>query len=235
MAQSAGDSLGLAKKTSISGTSVMNLAGSKLRKQLSSSLQESASAPTSAFAVKQLEKMGWTEGTGLGKKRNGITTHIKVKRRIESAGLGTEKQGTEKLIANETWWKDSVGDTLAKLSSKSKKKKSKRRKEFTDEELFEATGGARFGMRAVPTRNLAKWRRTETEVIGTNSAVAETVPANYTHAVDDNIIIANYETIPGEGKADEIQQEKTRETLRQKPEIFENNKTKKDKKKKSKS
>jgi hypothetical protein len=32
----------------------------------------------------------------------------------------------------------------------------------TDADLFQATGGARFGMRAGKTRNLAKWRRTET-------------------------------------------------------------------------
>lgn len=140
-------------------SSTMDLAGSKLRRKLGSSLQESVSAPTSTFARKQLEKMGWTEGTGLGKKRDGITSHIRVKKRQELSGLGSEKGQTE--IHADTWWKDSVGDTLAKLGSKNKKRK--RKKEFTDEELFEATGGARFGMRAVPTRNLGKWRRTETD------------------------------------------------------------------------
>jgi len=145
-------------------TASLNLAGSKLRKQLSSSLQEHVSAPTSEFAVQQLQKMGWTEGTGLGKRRNGIKTHIKVVRRQESAGLGTEKEAAEVRAATESWWKDGLNDTLAKLSCQGKKKKQKRkRKEYTDEELFEATGGARFGMRAGKTRNLAKWRRTESE------------------------------------------------------------------------
>ncbi|GAX12373.1 hypothetical protein FisN_1Hu306 [Fistulifera solaris] len=152
---------------------MVDLAGSKLRKKHGSSLQEHLSAPTSAFARKQLEKMGWTEGTGLGKKRDGITTHVKVKKREEKAGLGIEKVATEKRAAGEQWWKDSLGDTLARLGSKQKKKKSsKRKREYTDEELFEATGGARFGMRAAPSQKLAKWRRSES---GASASVEESV------------------------------------------------------------
>lgn len=127
-------------------TTLLDLAGSKLRKKLGSSLQESSAAPASDFAKKQLEKMGWTEGTGLGKRRDGIKTHIRVKKREEQAGLGIEKAAVEKRLASEEWWKDSLGDTLAKLSRKKDAKGSKKRKRnFTDEELFEATGGVRFG------------------------------------------------------------------------------------------
>ena len=39
-------------------------------------------------------------------------------------------------------------------------KKKKRKLEYTDEELFEATGGARFGMRA-QTQQRGKWNRAE--------------------------------------------------------------------------
>lgn len=152
-------------ETSSSRSNVLDLAGSKLRKKLGSSLQESAAAPASDFAYKQLEKMGWSEGTGLGKRRDGIKTHIRVKKREEQAGLGTEKAAVQQAAAGEQWWKDSLGDTLAKIGKKkkgsSKKTSKKRKKEYTDEELFEATGGARFGMRAAPTQKLAKWRRTE--------------------------------------------------------------------------
>lgn len=154
---------------------LVDLAGSKLRKKHGSSLQEHLSAPTSAFARKQLEKMGWTEGTGLGKKRDGITTHVKVKKREEKAGLGIEKVASEKRAAGEQWWKDSLGATLAKLGSKQKKKSSKRKREYTDEELFEATGGARFGMRAAPTQKLAKWSRSES---GVSSCTEESAREN---------------------------------------------------------
>ena len=138
------------------------LVGAKLRKTLAGRLQEHVSAPTSSFARKQLEKMGWQEGTGLGKKRDGIVSHIKVQKRTEQAGLGTERLPAQERQTAESWWKDSLGETLAKLASKkSGKKKRKHKKEFTDEELFEATGGIRFGTKGGKLRQ-AKWRRAET-------------------------------------------------------------------------
>lgn len=171
MAQSAGGktstSDALANAALAARSSSLHLAGSKLRKQLSGSLQEHVSAPTSAFARKQLEKMGWSDGTGLGKKRDGIKTHIKVKKRKDQEGIGADKAAAEKATSTEQWWKDSLGDTLARLSSKGGKKsdkKKRKRKDYTDEELFEATGGSRFGMRAGVTKNLAKWRRSEGEL-----------------------------------------------------------------------
>lgn len=102
--------------------------------------------------------------------------HIKIKQREDEMGLGREKMKAMEVA--DVWWKDSVGDTLAKLQKrkssstnkddkkekKSKKKKKSDKKErkrhFTDEELFEATGGARFGMRA-QRRAEGKWKRTE--------------------------------------------------------------------------
>ena len=165
-----------------SSTPFLELAGSKLRSQLSTRLNESASSGcVSDFAKKQLEKAGWKEGQGLGKNGNGITTHIRaIKRTDEQGGLGNKSSllGTEltQSIGNE-WWKHSVGDTLAKLGIKKQKEKDKKKKKkkktttttpkqtkkpkvFTDEELFRATGGARFGMRA-QSRQEGKWKRTE--------------------------------------------------------------------------
>ncbi|KAL7573790.1 hypothetical protein ACA910_007819 [Epithemia clementina (nom. ined.)] len=162
-----------------SAVALSQLTGSKYRKQrmATGGFQEHLSAPTSQFARKQLEKMGWKEGTGLGKKRDGISTHIKVQKRQENAGLGIERHVAQTQQASSEWWKASLGDTLAKLGSKSekekknKKKRSKNekdeetkkrsRKDYTDDELFEVTGGARFGMRAGKSRNLAKWKRAE--------------------------------------------------------------------------
>ena len=110
--------------------------------------------------------MGWKEGTGLGKRRDGMVDHIKIKQREEEMGLGREKELAK--AVGDVWWKDSVGGTLARLQSmkkgdKKKKKKDKSEKKikiFTDEELFAATGGARFGMRA-QRRAEGKWKRTE--------------------------------------------------------------------------
>jgi hypothetical protein len=37
----------------------------------------------SSFAKCHLQKMGWIEGTGLGKRRDGIVDHVKIKQREE--------------------------------------------------------------------------------------------------------------------------------------------------------
>ncbi len=161
------------------------LCGSKLKAKLSSTLNESVAAPisSSSFAAKQMKKMGWTEGTGLGKKRDGIVSHIKVKKREEQEGLGVDKERTRNMGVEGMWWSTNVSSTLMKLqqkkkkddnesekkkSKKSKKKEKKSKKKskettmkvYTDEELFKATGGARFGMRA-QSRATGKWARTE--------------------------------------------------------------------------
>jgi len=140
-----------------------SLAGKKLQQKLGASLNESASAPTSSFAKKQLEKMGWKEGDGLGARSTGIKTHIRVYKREDDVGVGHDKLKLAE--ASNMWWSSSISNTLEKLSSKRKKKKNKKDKKktkkiYTDEELFEATGGARFGMRA-QRRAESKWARTE--------------------------------------------------------------------------
>ena len=184
-----------------------DLATKKTMARLSASLNESAADAShmkqSSFARKQLEKMGWSEGTGLGKKRDGMVTHIRTKKREESVGLGGEKKIVEE--QSDMWWMDNVGSTLARLqqakkrksmssdngsdddskarkkakkkskkskskSDKKEKKQSKKKKSkdsdsgevktYTDHELFVATGGARFGMRA-QRRAEGKWARTE--------------------------------------------------------------------------
>lgn len=186
-----------------------NLCGKKLQSKLGGCLNESATFHSPAllssqqsFAKRQLEKMGWEEGTGLGKRRNGIQEHVKIKQRDDEVGLGREKE-IARGIGN-VWWKDSVGGTLAKLQLRQKEIKEKKRKKirrdddgvelnqkkrrkekrkksvsssvsgdddssskdattiksYTDEELFQATGGARFGMRA-QRRAEGKWKRTE--------------------------------------------------------------------------
>jgi Pin2-interacting protein X1 len=126
------------------------LSGSKLRAKLGSSLNESASAPTSVFAKKQLEKMGWSEGSGLGKNGQGMNTHIKVKKRATEVGLGHSDLPKHDQIS---WWADTCGDTLSRLSGNQKKT-------MTDQDLFQATGGARFGMRA-QRKQTGKWARAE--------------------------------------------------------------------------
>lgn len=48
--------------------------------------------PMSSFAQRQLEKMGWTAGKGLGKNGTGVTTFLKVQKRATGlqSGIGHE-------------------------------------------------------------------------------------------------------------------------------------------------
>ncbi|KAK1740710.1 hypothetical protein QTG54_008805 [Skeletonema marinoi] len=160
-----------------------DLCGSKLRGKLGAVLNESATnfspallSSDKSFAKRQLEKMGWTEGTGLGKRRDGMKEHVKIKQREDEMGLGREKMKAQEVA--DVWWKDNLGDTLARLQkkksdkdekkskkkSKKDKKKEKTKKHFTDEELFKATGGARFGSTSGARANRSqhgKWKRSE--------------------------------------------------------------------------
>lgn len=44
------------------------------------------------FGQKMLEKMGWTEGSGLGAKGNGTTSHVKVRRKNDALGVGASNK-----------------------------------------------------------------------------------------------------------------------------------------------
>jgi Pin2-interacting protein X1 len=152
---------------------VNDLSGSKLRSRLGASLNEAAAAApnSSGFAKKQLEKMGWKDGKGLGKNQQGMATHIKVTKREDDAGIGHVRAELQmyQQQQHQQWWSESMGNVFAKLnaSAGTKKKKSKNVpvppvvKHYTDEELFDATGGARFGMRA-QRKQIGKWARAET-------------------------------------------------------------------------
>ena len=89
--------------------------------------------------------MGWTEGTGLGKNRQGRSTHITVKKREDNVGLGHVAPELSQ-HGQPQWWADNVANTLAKLSSsssssskddkKNKKRKKKNKKDGKIKSLF---------------------------------------------------------------------------------------------------
>ncbi|CAM9458073.1 unnamed protein product [Ectocarpus fasciculatus] len=42
----------------------------------------------SKFGLKMMQKMGWTEGKGLGKNEDGVSEHVKVAKKSNNLGLG---------------------------------------------------------------------------------------------------------------------------------------------------
>ncbi|CAH0514691.1 unnamed protein product [Peronospora belbahrii] len=143
----------------MTGDAVMPLVGRKMMRKLGGIANENAAAEISTFARRQMEMMGWSAGKGLGKNEQGITSHVKVKRReelqgvvdtsLEEVDLDKEKKKTKKVV------------------KKDKRKRNENKGETyripTDEELFAATGGKLFGRRAYGSCN-GKLRRDEMQL-----------------------------------------------------------------------
>lgn len=68
-------------------TSKLPLVGKKFLNQLEMSNNDSIGSELSEFAKKQMAKMGWSTGKGLGKTEQGITTHVKVKKKRDNSGV----------------------------------------------------------------------------------------------------------------------------------------------------
>lgn len=158
----------------MSSIDISLLLNKKTVMKMGSQMNENAGSKPSSFALKQMEKMGWTEGKGLGKTESGISKHITIVKREESSGLGSEAVEARATAASENWWHDAFASNLKlmkiKHGKKSKSGSKKRKLDGDDEEkneappsyddLFKATGGARLGMRARADQK-GKLKRTE--------------------------------------------------------------------------
>ena len=65
-----------------------------------------------AFGAAMLKKMGWSEGSGVGKNLQGMAEAITVKKKDDTAGIG----GDPSFNYGEKWW-ESVYDSSAKLDA----------------------------------------------------------------------------------------------------------------------
>ncbi len=129
------------------------------------------------FAHRILSKMGWKEGEGLGKSKQGIKSFVKVDKRKDGMGLGMEKD-----IKRDEWHFGAFEAAILSVQhlDMRKKKRKRREQQLTKREveedhvmyrkMFSKTGGARLGMRARTTQK-GKLERTEG---GSNVCVVET-------------------------------------------------------------
>jgi len=77
----------------------------------------------SDFALKQMKKMGWNEGEGLGRNSDGIKHHIIIKKREDSTGLGSDIVDiTSNRSAiddvDESWWNKTFANNLKNMKIK---------------------------------------------------------------------------------------------------------------------
>jgi Pin2-interacting protein X1 len=61
-----------------------------------------------------LEKMGWSEGKGLGKNKDGITEHVKAVKKFDSRGIGADAKTSQQLYTAKTV---AFSDILSKLAA----------------------------------------------------------------------------------------------------------------------
>ena len=151
----------------------------------------------SAVSRKLMASMGWSKGKGLGKDEQGIDEHLKARKREENIGLGADAsveaqfasgmhKGSGKAsfdVAGGQWWLDSFAgalDTVREAAGKTtsaKKKKTDGKKKKTNflDDCFEASGGARLGMRA-RSQQSGKHRRAEGDGAAAAPAAAAAAP-----------------------------------------------------------
>ena len=91
-----------------------------------------------SFGRAMMERMGWSEGKGVGKNEDGMKTHIRAEKR-GAEGLGANKgdakfEGDNAKSCIETGWYLDIFNKNKKKKSKKKKskKKSKKRKRSGD-------------------------------------------------------------------------------------------------------
>lgn len=113
-------------------------------------MNETTGSQVSDFAKKQMLKMGWVEGKGLGKNQDGIATHIKVTKRVDNEGISS-KEEVEKVVeinghttSDDQWWHSAYHHSSKKFKVKSEssddedddddkdKKKKKNKKDKKD-------------------------------------------------------------------------------------------------------
>ena len=124
---------------------------------LGGTFNEGAADTSMDFGRRMLAKFGWKDGQGLGKKEQGMTSHIRAVQRRDGLGLGGET-----LDAPSAYAVPAVpADAAPPRTKKGKKRKGDGAAAapsssggsgvlpgLSDEELFELCGGARLGMRA---------------------------------------------------------------------------------------
>ena len=58
--------------------------------------------------------MGWKDGSGLGKKQQGTTECVQIRRRDDGLGLGVKSQN-ESFNWKDEWWNDMYNNTIQKM------------------------------------------------------------------------------------------------------------------------
>ncbi|KAG2393969.1 hypothetical protein C9374_003733 [Naegleria lovaniensis] len=89
----------------------------------------------SRLGFKLLEKMGWKEGDGLGKKRDGMTEHVKVAFKTDTAGIGAHEEAKKERTVCQKM--SSFSEVLERLKTTTKQDSSSSEDESTEKSKTE--------------------------------------------------------------------------------------------------
>ncbi|CAD8198295.1 unnamed protein product [Paramecium octaurelia] len=68
----------------------------------------------SDYAMKLMQKMGWNQGQGLGKNKDGQTDCVQIERRADQLALGAQQCSLGQSW-NDLWWEQSYSSSLKNL------------------------------------------------------------------------------------------------------------------------
>ncbi|CAD8107528.1 unnamed protein product [Paramecium sonneborni] len=74
----------------------------------------------SDYAMKLMQKMGWNQGQGLGKNKDGQTDCVQIERRADQLALGAQQYSLGQSW-NDLWWEQSYSSSLKNLKPISSK------------------------------------------------------------------------------------------------------------------
>jgi Pin2-interacting protein X1 len=166
----------------------MGLAGIKRKQRISADPQNTTwGGDKEKFGYRMLCKMGWNEGQGLGKNQDGLTDHLRVQTKSDTAGLGAERKPA--VSAGETYYQLNLfDDVLRRLNGTDGEVNNDAREDeqLKEKDLKEKKGRERPEKR----RSKAKDRRErsispshqnkimETAKLSKSSASSSTMPAS---------------------------------------------------------
>ncbi|KAK3832258.1 MAG: hypothetical protein JOS17DRAFT_802506 [Linnemannia elongata] len=89
---------------------------------------------TNKFGFKMMEKMGWSQGKGLGAKEDGVQEHVKVRLKENHLGVGATKKSSDNWLGNTDAFSRLLADLNERIEQDSKDNSADNSKENSDDE-----------------------------------------------------------------------------------------------------
>ncbi|KAF9292227.1 PIN2/TERF1-interacting telomerase inhibitor 1 [Linnemannia elongata] len=89
---------------------------------------------TNKFGFKMMEKMGWSQGKGLGAKEDGVQEHVKVRLKENHLGVGATKKSSDNWLGNTDAFSRLLADLNERVEQESKDNSADNSKDNSDDD-----------------------------------------------------------------------------------------------------